>query len=148
MKGFILSRFWYFVLSFTWGLPLNLIGIICGCILRILGYRPDRNIYGWVFTVGRDWGGVNLGIVSIVCVHCGTHTMKHEFGHSIQACIFGPFVLVFVALPSFIRYWYRWYLKEVKGINDLPDYDYAWFEAQATMFGQRYLEAVYGIDNL
>lgn len=144
MKGFILSRFWYFVLSFTWGLLLNIIGVICGVVLRILGYRPERNIYGWVFRVGKNWGGVNLGVISIVCIDCGSYTLMHEFGHSIQVCIFGPFVFIFVVIPSVTRYWYRRYLQEVKGTKDLPNYDYAWFEGQATMFGQRYKEAYYG----
>ena len=138
MEGFKLSKLWYYILSFTWGLPINLIGLVCALALLITGHKPSRNVYGWVFRVGYDWGGVNFGVFSIVSKDSYSGTLLHEFGHSIQACIFGPFVLVFVAIPSFIRYWYREYLYEVKKIRDLPDYDYAWFEAQATMFGIRY----------
>ena len=140
MKGFRLSKFWYYIISFTWGLPLNLVGIICAVILYIAGKRPTKNIYGWYFRIGNNWGGVNLGIISIVSERSGQHTLLHEFGHSIQACIFGPFVIIFVVIPSVTRYWIRRYQQEIKGITNLPDYDYAWFEGQATMFGERYYD--------
>lgn len=138
MKGFKLSKFWYYVISFTWGLPMNLIGVICAITLGCLGYKPEKNIYGWYFRIGYDWGGINLGIFSIISKTALNDTKLHEFGHSIQICIFGPFYLVFVAIPSLIRYWYREYLWDVKKVYDLPDYDYAWFEGQATLFGNRY----------
>lgn len=138
MEGFKLKKFWYFVISFTWGLPMNLVGLIVTSILLITGHKPEKNIYGWAFRVGNGWGGVNLGVCSVISKECGTGTKIHEFGHSIQACIFGPFVIFFVVIPSVTRYWIRRYQEEIKGITNLPDYDYAWFEGQATMFGQRY----------
>lgn len=138
MKGFILPKVWYYIISFTWGLPMNILGMICALILLITGHKPEKNIYGWVFRIGHKWGGVNLGVISIISITSHTGTMIHEFGHSIQNCIFGPFMFVFVAIPSAIRYWYRYWLYYKKHIYDLPDYDYAWFESQATMFGIRY----------
>lgn len=138
MKGFRLSKVWYYILSFTWGLPLNLIGLIVGAVLYLTGRRPEKNIYGWIFRVGENWGGFNAGVISIVSGRSGQHTKLHEFGHSIQTCIFGPFIFPFVVIPSVTRYWVRRYQQEIKGITDLPDYDYAWFEGQATMFGERY----------
>ena len=137
MKGFKLSKLWYYIISFTWGVSLSLIGAICGLALYVIGFRPEKNIYGWVFRIGENWGGVNLGVVSIVSKRAGQHTLLHEFGHSIQLCIFGPFIYPFVVIPSVTRYWFRRY-QESKGITDLPDYDYAWFEGMATMFGKRY----------
>lgn len=138
MYGFRLSKFWYYFISFTWGLPLNLIGILCAIVLYIIGKRPAKNIYGWYFRIGDNWGGVNLGVISIVSKRSGQGTLLHEFGHSIQVCIFGPLVFIFVVIPSVTRYWIRRYQKEIRGRYDLPDYDYAWFEQQATMFGDRY----------
>ena len=138
MTGFRLSKVWYYIISLTWGLPLNLVGILCAVILLITGHKPEKNVYGWVFRVGKGWGGVNLGMFSIISKTAGNGTKIHEFGHSIQTCIFGPFIIIFVVIPSFTRYWVRIYQEKVKGMTNLPDYDYAWFEGQATMFGIRY----------
>lgn len=140
-QGFILSKTWYYIISLTWGLPMTLFGIVVAIHLLLTGHKPKQNIYGWYFNVGGDnWGGLNLGLISVVCQNPTPHTLRHEFGHSIQNCIFGIFIFPFVAIPSVIRYWYRRYLTEVKQISylDLPCYDYAWFEGQATMFGERY----------
>lgn len=140
MSGFKLSKTWYYIISLTWGLPITLIGLAAAAILLVFGCTPYENSYGWYFQVGRNWGGVNLGIVSIVNKTPSEHTLQHEFGHSIQNCIFGIFFIPFVAIPSMIRYWYRIYLTCIKKISysELPDYDYAWYEGMATMFGKRY----------
>ena len=138
MKGFILPKTWYWVISLTWGLPLNLMGFAAAACLMLVGYRPQKNIYGYYFIVGKNWGGFNMGVISIVSEHPSTHTLHHEFGHSIQTCIFGPFIFFFIAIPSVIRYWYRRFNPN----KQHPPYDYAWFEWLATMFGDRYAEAV------
>lgn len=142
MSGFKLSKTWYYIISFTWGLPMSLLGCITALILLTTGHRPKQNIYGWCFEVGEDWGGVSFGFVSIVAKNPSYHLLQHEFGHSIQNCIFGILFIPFVAIPSMIRYWYRRYLNEVKKVSyiDLPYYDYAWFEGMATMFGERYTD--------
>jgi hypothetical protein len=45
-----------------------------------------------------------------------------------------------VAIPSFIRYWYRELLVRSgeKKYADLPDYDSVWFEGWATKLGKKY----------
>ena len=138
MSGFKLSKTWYYIISLTWGFPITVIGLAAAIILLFLGFTPYENSYGWYFQIGENWGGINLGIVSIVNKNPSEHTLQHEFGHSIQNCIFGIFFIPFIAIPSFIRYWYREYLRKVENNHDLPEYDYAWYEGMATMFGQRY----------
>lgn len=140
MNGFKLSKTWYYIISFTWGLPMTLLGVVAAIPLLILGYKPKKNLYGWYFEVGNDWGGISFGCISVVAKNPSYHLLQHEFGHSIQNCIFGIFFIPFVAIPSMIRYWHRRYLVAVKKMSylDLPYYDYAWYEGQATMFGERY----------
>lgn len=135
-NGFILSKTWYYILSCTWGILMTLAGALVAGILLVAGYEPHKNIYGWYFECGEGWGGFNAGPISIVSKNPHKHTLQHEFGHSIQNCIFGPLILPYVVIPSVCRYWYR----TIKNITS-PPYDYAWFEGQATMFGERYYDA-------
>lgn len=137
MKGFILPKFWYYVILFTWGLPLTLIGAVVFLALMAFGYKPLPNMYGWYIVIGKGWGGFNMGPFSLVSEGVSLHTLQHEFGHSIQTCIFGPLIFPFVVIPSVCRYWYR----TIKKVYE-PAYDYAWFEGLATLFGERYYEAL------
>ena len=128
----------YFLLSFTWGLPMTLIGCIVAFILTITGHKPTRFLYGWCFHVTNN-SGVSFGPFSIVAKNPTQYLLKHEFGHSIQNCFLGPFMVFLVAIPSFIRFWYREYLVKAKGgkYSDLPAYDSIWFEGSATNLGEK-----------
>ena len=134
-QGFILSQFWFNFLSFTWGCLLTVPGCIVTLVLLCFGYQPKRNMYGWYIEIGEKWGGFNIGPCSLVCRNPSKHLLQHEFGHSIQNCIFGPFILPFIVIPSVCRYWYR----SINMITN-PPYDYAWYEGLATLFGKRYQE--------
>jgi hypothetical protein len=111
-------------------------------VLLLTGHKPKQNLYGWYFNIGEDWGGVSFGFISIVAENPSHHLLQHEFGHSIQNCIFGIFFIPVVAIPSMVRYWYRRYLVEMKNLSylDLPPYDSIWFEGQATLLGEKYSE--------
>ena len=136
----MLNKFWYYVLSFTWGILLTLAGCLTTAALYICGYRPKSWLYGWYFELNGDWGGLNLGPCILTSKEPSISLRNHEFGHSIQNCIFGPFVLVLVCLPSVVRYWYRIYLTKCKKIpsNELKPYDAAWFEGTTTSLGRKY----------
>lgn len=131
--------FWF--LQFTWGSIMNAIGLIAFIILIILGHKPRRFHKTIYFIIGSNWGGVNLGFCTIISRTSGESTLRHEHGHFIQNAIYGVLFPFLVAIPSFIRYWYREYLVSVKKkkYSDLPPYDSIWFEAQATDFGYKYL---------
>lgn len=132
----------YYILSFTWGLPLTLVGLLVGLVLIVLGYKPKR--FGWTFyfEIGKNWGGVELGLIFICSEGSSSRIKAHEFGHSIQNCFFGPFMLFVVSIPSAIRYWYREYQYR-RGIRNLPPYDSIWFEGQATQLGEWYSETYF-----
>lgn len=137
-----LSKKIWWILSLTWGLPITLLGLITTVVLLCCGKKPYRNIYGWAFIVGENWGGFNLGPLTVTSKESATrHTLYHEFGHSVQNCYFGPLMPFLVAIPSCIRYWYRELLVRSgrKEYWQLRPYDEAWFEGTATSIGYRYI---------
>lgn len=143
MHKIILSKPAFYVLSFTWGLPMTLIGCLASLVLLVAGYKPKRNQYAWYFEIGENWGGCDLGCMSLIqkptTTYLQNHLKNHEFGHAIQNCWFGPFMIV-VSIWSAARYWYREYLTRCrkKSYDDLPSYDAIWFEGQASYLGVLY----------
>lgn len=134
-----MSKTMFWILSWTWGFVMTLIGSIVFIVLRIAGYKPYRNQYGWAFEIGENWGGVEIGPYCIVNKNPSQHTLDHEFGHALQNCYFGPY-MPFISLASAARYWYREYLIKVKGkkYSELTPYDGIWFEGTATYLGEYY----------
>jgi hypothetical protein len=125
----------YYILNFTWGIIMNLIGAIGAGIMLILGKKPIRHAGSIVFRAGHNWGGVSLGIFSFVCEEAGEHTLNHEFGHSLQNALYGLAFPFIVAIPSFVRY-HKFNYNQKHGIPN-EDYDAAWFEGQATDWGTK-----------
>lgn len=138
----ILSEKQWQTLTYTWGLPMALVGTAVGAVLTALGHKPEKNMYGKVFRIGKGWGGVNLGPVSIVSKDSTRYTLNHEFGHSIQNCYLGLLFPFLVAIPSACRYWHQRYKLEVEKVpyETLSPYDSIWFEGTATSLGNKYWE--------
>lgn len=134
-----MSKTLFWILSWTWGFPMTFIGSLIFILLQLAGIKPSKNQYGWVFEIGKDWGGVEMGPFAIVNENPSQHILDHEFGHSLQNCYIGP-LMPFISIASAIRYWYREYLTRVKGMkySELPDYDDIWFEGTATYLGKHY----------
>ena len=127
----------YYILNFTWGIVMTLIGLFSALCLVCVGKRA--NTFGgclW-FAVGEKWGGVSLGIVIITGRETSLHTLKHEYGHSIQNARYGIFFPFLVGIPSAFRYCKRRIL-QAKG-HVLEPYDSVWYEAEATELGNKYL---------
>ena len=127
----------YWTLSFTWGIIMTLVGIIASIGLLFMGKKPERNQYGFVFKIGKGWGGLSLGPFAIVSEDASQHTLNHEFGHSIQNCQYG-FLMVAITLASVFRYHYRNWIKKHKPNQTLPPYDSIWFEGEASDLGNFY----------
>lgn len=128
-------------LSCVWGFPMTFIGLLATLALLITGHKPKQHGIGWYFVVGSRWGGVNLGLTTIVCAisEKDGHTLKHETGHALQNCAFGVLMPFLVCIPSAVRYWWRIYQKRKIG-TILAEYDAVWFEGQATRWGYAYME--------
>lgn len=124
----------FYLLSFTWGLPLTLIGCIIAAVLMACGKKPIKYGWFWYFEVGYYWGGLELGPIFLVQHKASEFTKTHEAGHGIQNTRYGPMMLFIVTIPSAIRYWYR----EFRSFINRPcktGYQDIWFEAEANRLG-------------
>lgn len=95
-------RFFYYLLQFTWGLPQNIIGFF---LTR--KYKEKENFFGAKIYYHHDnWGGISLGMFILMNADKGKEWVDsvkvHEYGHSIQSIILGPFYLLVIGLPSLI----------------------------------------------
>lgn len=132
----------FYILSFTWGSPLTLIGCLVAGVLMCLGYRPKKFGYSYYFEIGTDWGGLEMGVFFLTEKFPTKGMCAHEFGHGVQNCLYGFFMIPLICIPSAIRYWYReiiWHISKQKYCH-LPDYYSIWFEHQATQWGVKNLE--------
>ena len=127
----------FYFLSFTWGLPLTLVGLLVAAVLLCMGKKPKKWGACYYFEVGERWGGLNLGIIFLTSKHPSVHTRNHEHGHAIQNCYFGVLTPLMVHIPSGIRYWYRVWMMEL-GKRVKTPYDAIWFERTATELGNKY----------
>ena len=134
-----LSKRAFYILSWTWGLPMTLIGAIAVLILKLSGKEVKRWGYCYYVEVGKHWGGVNLGMFFMVNTNPATHAKNHEHGHAIQNCYWGWLMPFVICIPSVTRYWYR-LIRHKLGYKVTTDYDDIWFEREATELGDYYLE--------
>lgn len=137
-----MNKFKFYFLSFTWGLPMTLIGLIAALGLIVVGHKPKKYGYCLHFEVGGNWGGVNFGIVFITSKAPSTHTKNHEHGHGIQNCYWGFLFPFAIAIPSVVRYWYRELKYYRKGKLPTTEYDSAWFEGDASKRGTEFIESL------
>ncbi len=138
MKTLKAILFW--LLSWTWGLPMTLVGAVCALALLVTGHKPHRFHYFVYFEVGKDWGGFEAGCFFFCNNSASLSIKRHECGHGIQNIIFGPLMPFVVSIPSAIRYWYREIVVRTgrKRYSDLKPYDSVWFEGWATSLGNKY----------
>lgn len=130
----VARRTLFYILSFTWGLPLTLAGFACMLISLLLGGSVSLSGGYVAVRIGGGWGGFSLGIFVFLCRDADDSVLYHEKGHGIQNCIYGPFMIFLVSLPSAVRYWYR---RLHRGRSFKRAYGDVWFERQATDFGKR-----------
>ena len=132
------NKFLFYLLSFTWGLPMTLIGMFGAVALRIAGCNYQKVGYCYHFETGYDWGGVSLGMFIFTQRHAVDHITFHEHGHAFQNCYLGFLMPFIVGLPSAIRYQYR-KIRAKRGNPCKTKYDAIWFEGSATKLGTNFL---------
>ena len=136
----------FYLLSFTWGLPLTAAGCIVALFLTLCGYKSRKFGYCRYFEVGKNWGGQELGVFFIKGKNCSDRVSCHEHGHALQNCVLGPFMPFAVCIPSALRYWWRIITKRVNPQKQLTDYDSVWFEKQATEGGRAFIMGLNSAD--
>ena len=102
-NGKKLKRHAYTAAQWTWGLPQTLIGAALYAAHR----RDDRFDYkGARATAWNKDTGVSLGKFIFVPRRAGRNAddflLEHEYGHTLQSLILGPFYLLFVGAPSIL----------------------------------------------
>jgi len=90
-------------LLFIWQLPQHLVGVIVYIALR--PYRVNRFNNKKVYWFKGFYTAFSLGNFIFISYHYEgknrlEKTLNHEYGHSRQSTILGPFYLLIVALPS------------------------------------------------
>lgn len=150
MKNLKKALFW--ILQLTWGILYNIVGLFVLLALVIAGHKPKRFGQQLYFVIGKSWGGVEFGFVTVVCNtsmgHPSTDTLVHEHGHFIQNMFYGPFT-IFLGIASAARYWYRRYVQyrnkkylqnnQPEKYKKLKPYNAFWYEKQADDLGYKYL---------
>ena len=124
----------FYLLSWTWGIVMSLIGGIVVLALLVTGHKPKMFCGRIYVEVGKNWGGLSLGCFFICMKDAPLYIKQHETGHTLQNIIFGPFTPFLVTIPSGIRYWYR------MNRENKTEYDDIWFEGQATKWGKEIYE--------
>lgn len=136
------TRAKFYALSFTWGLPMALVGLVSALALILTRHRCKRWGHCLSFNVGQkmgSWGGVSLGFVIVTDMTDDASLKNHEYGHAIQNCFYGPLMPFIVCIPSFVRYWYR-EIRRKLGLGNKTGYYDIWFERQASEWGEKYIE--------
>ena len=136
----ILKRILFYIISFTWGGIMTVIGLVV--LLVTLPFGKFGIYHGRIYKrIGKNWGGLELGCFFLCDNSADEYILAHESGHGLQNCLWGPLMPFVICIPSAIRYWYRefiWHFNKEK-FNKLPDYDAIWFEGQATKWGKKYI---------
>lgn len=132
-KVLIKHRWLYWLLNFTWGILTTLCGLLLSLIMLCIGKKPKRWCSIWYFQICDSWGGLEMGTMFLRDNSNNVSTNNHEYGHTFQNAILGPFFIFIVAIPSAIRYWYQ----EIRSRQHKPnvEYDLIWFEGSATDIG-------------
>ena len=52
------NKLLFYVLSFTWGLPMTLVGMVAAAVMLLLFRKPELCGYCIRFRIGNGWGGV------------------------------------------------------------------------------------------
>lgn len=96
----------YTFLQLTWGICHNLLGMLLWLILTVVNPKRKREYYhGAILTHWKFSFSMGLGMF-IFYGHEGTEEEKevkvHEYGHTIQSIILGPFFLFVIGIPSVV----------------------------------------------
>ncbi|MBQ7689496.1 MAG: hypothetical protein IJT27_09800 [Clostridia bacterium] len=131
------GRFWFYLVQWTWGLPVNLIGLLAYlCAYKKCRHEKYKNAF--ISYVPWKQGGVSVGLFIFIADNrtegWTNNTRIHEYGHTIQCLLLGPLYWVAVALPSAV--WCNFF----EGYRKKHDVSYykLYCESWANRWGQRW----------
>lgn len=99
------SRFLFYLVQFTWGLPVNLVGGLMFLILwAFRHYRHEKFQNAFITYIPWNQGGLSMGLFIFMAEgreeKWTRNTRIHEYGHTIQCLLLGVFYYVVIAIPS------------------------------------------------
>ena len=138
----------YQILQCTWGLPQTLLGFI----YYLVNIKcPHYMYHGSVVTIWKSKSSLSLGMFTFVTEDpffyyegqrekydedsYSRMLLVHEYGHTIQSLIFGPFYLLLVGIPSIAWSFLPVYVK--KREREQISYFSAYPERWANRLGER-----------
>lgn len=140
VQGGIAAAGWpralFYLIQFTWGLPVNLVGLLVFLCCRTR-CPSKRFLNGIVTCLPGNRGGLSLGVFIFLSVPCASEDSAlcvHEYGHTVQCLFLGPLYWLVVAIPSVI--WcllFDGYRKK----RHIP-YDFLYCEHWATAWGRKW----------
>lgn len=128
------SRALFYVLQFTWGLPVNLAGLVLFLCCR--GARHEMFHNSVVTYLPGNSGGLSLGIFLFISrQNAGVRRLcVHEYGHTVQCLFLGPLYWPVVVIPSAV--WYHFFAGYRR--KHRISYDALYCERWATAWGRRW----------
>ena len=99
MKISPIFKILYYLLQWTWGIIQNVIGLLL--FLITLPKREIRMFNGAIVSRWNVRGSMSLGMF-IFLGRDDIRIIVHEYGHSIQSIILGPFYLLIIGIPSYL----------------------------------------------
>lgn len=125
----------FYLIQFTWGLPINIAGSLVSLILILRKKKPLK--YGWYVNFELDVNfGLNLGVFIFTPYYSNSTFKNHECGHGVQNIYLGIFMPTVVAIPSALRFHKRRIYTKLGKDNKTGYYD-IWFENQANDLGDK-----------
>lgn len=138
--GNVIKTILFYLVQWTWCLPVNLVGGIFFLISVLIRKRSWQR-FGYAFIVYVPWnaGGLSLGLFIFMKENHPNkewtyNTRIHEYGHTWQCLLLGPLYYIVVALPSAI--WCNCFANYRKKNN--ISYYKLYCESWANTYGQRF----------
>jgi hypothetical protein len=131
-----LKKHAYTAAQWTWGLPQTMLGAALYAV-----HRKDEHFdyHGAKATAWDKDTGISLGKFIFVPRRAGGQAgrflLEHEYGHTLQSLILGPFYLLFVGAPSLVWNRLPFFQRKRKRIG--KSYYSAPFESSANRLAAR-----------
>jgi len=140
------NRLLFYILSFTWGLPMTIVGLFVFLFTKVFlknHITKIERVAGRICVVVDypSMGGVSLGLIYIVGTWHSKALHQHELGHTIQNIRWGFLFPFIIGIPSIIRaaLWPRLCASYYKKYHKPKNYYGIWFEGNASKLGATYL---------
>ena len=137
------SRFFdfiFYLIQWTWALPVNIVGAIAFLICTKIKKRRWQK-FGYSYIVYLPWksGGLSMGLFIFMKdipkdEKWTYNTRIHEYGHTWQCLLLGPLYYIVIAIPSMI--WCNVFASYRKKNN--ISYYKVYCESWANAFGQKF----------